>query len=126
MLQVAYLPEGLEAIIFTADGDMRQALNNLQVFADVVCMWERASGALVSFVVVGGWEAQGQTGVESREVYVALWQTLPGHARAVGKVPCVRGRPCYCTLQERMVAVVYNSSPPCPLQGCLDTPDRCI
>lgn len=30
-LQVAYLPEGLEAIIFTADGDMRQALNNLQV-----------------------------------------------------------------------------------------------
>lgn len=30
-LQVAYVPEGLEAIIFTADGDMRQALNNLQV-----------------------------------------------------------------------------------------------
>ena len=30
-LQVAYIPEGLEAIIFTADGDMRQALNNLQV-----------------------------------------------------------------------------------------------
>ncbi|CAA6675499.1 unnamed protein product [Spirodela intermedia] len=25
-----YVPEGLEAIIFTADGDMRQALNNLQ------------------------------------------------------------------------------------------------
>ncbi len=25
------MPEGLEAIIFTADGDMRQALNNLQV-----------------------------------------------------------------------------------------------
>ena len=24
------MPEGLEAIIFTADGDMRQALNNLQ------------------------------------------------------------------------------------------------
>ena len=30
-MQVAYVPEGLEAIIFTADGDMRQALNNLQV-----------------------------------------------------------------------------------------------
>lgn len=28
--KVAYIPEGLEAIIFTADGDMRQALNNLQ------------------------------------------------------------------------------------------------
>ncbi|KAJ8555735.1 hypothetical protein K7X08_013231 [Anisodus acutangulus] len=28
--KVAYVPEGLEAIIFTADGDMRQALNNLQ------------------------------------------------------------------------------------------------
>lgn len=27
---VAYDPEGLEAILFTADGDMRQALNNLQ------------------------------------------------------------------------------------------------
>ena len=30
-LQVAYQNEGLEAIVFTADGDMRQALNNLQV-----------------------------------------------------------------------------------------------
>ncbi|KAK1305150.1 hypothetical protein QJS10_CPB11g00738 [Acorus calamus] len=30
MEQVPYVPEGLEAIIFTADGDMRQALNNLQ------------------------------------------------------------------------------------------------
>lgn len=29
-LQVAYNDEGLEAVIFTADGDMRQALNNLQ------------------------------------------------------------------------------------------------
>ncbi|KAJ4823847.1 Subunit of heteropentameric Replication factor C (RF-C) [Turnera subulata] len=29
-LMVPYVPEGLEAIIFTADGDMRQALNNLQ------------------------------------------------------------------------------------------------
>lgn len=29
-MQVAYVPEGLEAIIFTADGDMRQGLNNLQ------------------------------------------------------------------------------------------------
>ena len=28
--QVAFVPDGLEAIIFTADGDMRQALNNLQ------------------------------------------------------------------------------------------------
>lgn len=27
---MAYVPEGHEAIIFTADGDMRQALNNLQ------------------------------------------------------------------------------------------------
>lgn len=31
VVQVPYVPEGLEAIIFTADGDMRQALNNLQV-----------------------------------------------------------------------------------------------
>lgn len=30
MEKVPYVPEGLEAIIFTADGDMRQALNNLQ------------------------------------------------------------------------------------------------
>lgn len=30
-MQVAYTQEGLEAIIFTSDGDMRQALNNLQV-----------------------------------------------------------------------------------------------
>lgn len=29
--QVPNNSEGLEAIIFTADGDMRQALNNLQV-----------------------------------------------------------------------------------------------
>ena len=29
-MQVPYVKEGLEAIIFTADGDMRQALNNLQ------------------------------------------------------------------------------------------------
>ncbi len=28
--QVPYVHQGLEAIIFTADGDMRQALNNLQ------------------------------------------------------------------------------------------------
>jgi replication factor C subunit 2/4 len=30
MENVKYAPEGLEAIIFTADGDMRQAINNLQ------------------------------------------------------------------------------------------------
>ncbi|KAA3472921.1 replication factor C subunit 2 [Gossypium australe] len=29
-MEVPYVPEGLEAIIFTADGDMRQTLNNLQ------------------------------------------------------------------------------------------------
>jgi len=28
--RVAHVPEGLEALVFTADGDMRQALNNLQ------------------------------------------------------------------------------------------------
>lgn len=28
---VAHTPQGLEAVVFTADGDMRQALNNLQV-----------------------------------------------------------------------------------------------
>ena len=28
--KVTYVPKGLEAIVFTADGDMRQALNNLQ------------------------------------------------------------------------------------------------
>lgn len=27
---VSYDPRGLEALVFTADGDMRQALNNLQ------------------------------------------------------------------------------------------------
>ncbi|KAI9363951.1 replication factor C subunit 4 [Zopfochytrium polystomum] len=30
MEKVKYVPEGLEAIIFTAEGDMRQAINNLQ------------------------------------------------------------------------------------------------
>lgn len=30
ILQVPYVDEGLGAVIFTADGDMRQALNNLQ------------------------------------------------------------------------------------------------
>lgn len=29
-MQVAHVPEGLEAVIFTCDGDMRQALNSLQ------------------------------------------------------------------------------------------------
>ena len=29
-MQLSYNNSGLEAIIFTADGDMRQALNNLQ------------------------------------------------------------------------------------------------
>lgn len=32
--KVAYTPEGLEAVVFTADGDMRQALNNLQATAN--------------------------------------------------------------------------------------------
>jgi len=31
---VAHTPDGLEAIVFTADGDMRQALNNLQSTAN--------------------------------------------------------------------------------------------
>lgn len=44
--KVAYNDEGLEAIIFTADGDMRQALNNLQAThrcGREVCeeVWER-------------------------------------------------------------------------------------
>lgn len=30
VVQVAHVPEGLEAVIFTSDGDMRQALNSLQ------------------------------------------------------------------------------------------------
>lgn len=29
-MKVPHVPEGLEAVVFTADGDMRQALNNLQ------------------------------------------------------------------------------------------------
>ena len=29
--QVSYTNDGLEALVFTADGDMRQAINNLQV-----------------------------------------------------------------------------------------------
>ena len=28
--KVPYVPDGLEAVVFTADGDMRQGLNNLQ------------------------------------------------------------------------------------------------
>lgn len=28
--QVVHVPDGLEAVVFSADGDMRQALNNLQ------------------------------------------------------------------------------------------------
>ena len=31
---VAHNPQGLEAVVFTADGDMRQALNNLQATAN--------------------------------------------------------------------------------------------
>merc|ERR1712060_67309 len=31
--QVAHVKEGLEAVVFTADGDMRQGLNNLQATA---------------------------------------------------------------------------------------------
>ena len=31
---VAFTPEGMEAVVFTADGDMRQALNNLQATAN--------------------------------------------------------------------------------------------
>lgn len=31
---VAHTPEGLEAVVFTAEGDMRQALNNLQATAN--------------------------------------------------------------------------------------------
>ena len=30
MESVPYVPDGVEAVVFTADGDMRQALNNLQ------------------------------------------------------------------------------------------------
>lgn len=29
-MQISYTDDGLEAIVFTAQGDMRQALNNLQ------------------------------------------------------------------------------------------------
>ena len=34
---VTRTPEGLEALIFTAEGDMRNALNNLQVLPR--CTW---------------------------------------------------------------------------------------
>lgn len=34
---VPYDNKGLEAIVFTADGDMRQALNNLQVCSWMYC-----------------------------------------------------------------------------------------
>lgn len=37
------MPDGLEAIIFTADGDMRQALNNLQVLHLTVLKHSRLS-----------------------------------------------------------------------------------
>lgn len=37
-VQVAYVDDGLEAIIFTADGDMRQALNNLQASQEDLLM----------------------------------------------------------------------------------------
>ncbi len=38
------MPEGLEAIVFTADGDMRQGLNNLQ--ARDLCAVVQLSGAM--------------------------------------------------------------------------------
>ena len=55
-LQVAYQNEGLEAIVFTADGDMRQALNNLQVgslscgqvYGIVTSMVQQAAECLLS------------------------------------------------------------------------------
>ena len=47
-MQVAYVPEGLEAIVFTADGDMRQALNNLQ--ASHLDQTEPASAARTAHV----------------------------------------------------------------------------
>jgi len=33
---VSYSPDGLEAIIFTAEGDMRNALNNLQATGEAI------------------------------------------------------------------------------------------
>jgi hypothetical protein len=49
--QVPYVDEGLEAIVFTADGDMRQALNNLQVGRLLGCSrhhhsWKAAGASL--------------------------------------------------------------------------------
>lgn len=37
--KVAVVPEGLEALVFTADGDMRHALNGLQVSAARRCVF---------------------------------------------------------------------------------------
>lgn len=43
---ITVTPDGLEAIIFTADGDMRQALNNLQV--SLVCGADSLDGSTVA------------------------------------------------------------------------------
>ena len=40
---VAYTNDGLEAVVFTADGDMRQALNNLQASGGK-CLWRAGVG----------------------------------------------------------------------------------
>ena len=40
---VAYTNDGLEAVVFTADGDMRQALNNLQASGGE-CVWRAGVG----------------------------------------------------------------------------------
>lgn len=45
---VAYSPDGLAAIVFTADGDMRQAINNLQV-RDAQCGLHVSSSSSLSF-----------------------------------------------------------------------------
>lgn len=48
---VAHTPDGLEAVVFTADGDMRQALNNVQVGTSrgwkigLACWWHAGRDA---------------------------------------------------------------------------------
>lgn len=55
---VAHTPEGLEAVVFTADGDMRQALNNLQATSNGFGLVDQANVFKVCDqphpVVIGG------------------------------------------------------------------------
>jgi replication factor C subunit 2/4 len=45
---VNYTEDGLEAIVFTAQGDMRQALNNLQVKFNEICKFANSFSTMLN------------------------------------------------------------------------------